>query len=205
MSGGGRTRDAGRVAVFAYGSLVSRASCEQTLGSPVRGIWPAELRGWRRGFTLARANRTCEKTFARVDTGEVPEWVLALNLEVAGPTDRVNGALIELSQPNRDRLDLREHRYRRRDVAGAVHATGSSAPPIDQIYAYVARAEHHAPSAPAGAAILRAYVAAVEAAFSALGPGELERYRATTDVPAVELIDGVLVRDAIPPGNPRAW
>lgn len=200
----GGAGDAGRVAVFAYGSLVSRASCERTLGSPVEGIWAAELRGWRRGFTLARANRTCEKTFSRADTGEVPEWVLALNLEEAGPTDWVNGALIELSAEARERLDLRELRYARRDVSAAVH-NPPTAPSFDAVYTYVARPEHRAPTPPEGAVILRSYAAAVESAFADLGREEVDRFHASTDVPDVGLVDGILVRDSIPPGNPRDW
>ena len=194
----------GRVAVFAYGSLVSRASCERTLGSPVEGIWAAELRGWRRGFTLARANRTCEKTFSRADTGEIPEWVLALNVESSSPAGWVNGALIELSTDARARLDARELRYARRDVSAAVHA-GPAAPSFAAVYTYVARSEHHAPTPPEGAVILRSYAEAVESAFADLGRDEVERFRASTAVPAVELIDGILVRDSIPPGNPRDW
>lgn len=195
----------GRVAVFAYGSLVSRASCEATLGEPLLGLWPAELGGWRRGFTQARLNRLCEKTFARLEGGEIPEWVLGLNVEPATAEARVNGALIELSAAGRERLDRRELRYLRRDVSAAVRSTGAGAPSFDLVYTYVARPEHHAPVALAGAVILRRYVEAVEAAFGDLGPGELARYRASTDVPAVEIIDAVLVRDAIPPGNPRDW
>ena len=195
----------GRVAVFAYGSLVSRASCEATLGEPILGLWPAELAGWRRRFTQARRNRLCEKTFARRGDGEIPEWVLGLNVEPAHADAWVNGALIELSAAGRERLDRRELRYLRRDVSAAVGSTGTGAPNFDLVYTYVARPEHHAPSAPAGAVILRRYTETVEAAFADLGPDELERYRASTDVPAVEIIDAILVRDAIAPGNPRDW
>lgn len=195
----------GRVAVFAYGSLVSRASCEATLGEPLAGLWPAELTGWRRGFIQARRNRLCEKTFARRSDGEIPEWVLGLNVGPARAEAWVNGALIELSAAGRERLDRRELRYLRRDVSAAVRSTGPGAPSFDLVYTYVARPEHHAPSAPAGAVILRSYAETVEAAFADLGPGELERYRDSTEVPAVEIMDGVLVRDAIPPGNPRDW
>ena len=194
-----------RVAVFGYGSLVSRASCEATLGEALPGLWPAELAGWRRGFTQARRNRLCEKTFARPGDGEIPEWVLGLNVEPARAGSWVNGALIELSAAGRERLDRRELRYRRRDVSAAFRSTGEHAPSFDLVYTYVARPEHHAPSPPAGAVILRSYAAAVEAAFADLGPGELQRYRASTDVPEVEIIDGVLIHDAIPPGNPRDW
>ena len=85
-------------ALFAYGSLVSAASAAQTLGGRRVAPRPAVLRGWRRAFTLRRDNRRSEKTFARVDDGSVPDWVLGLNLEPAGEGDRVNGALIEVDE-----------------------------------------------------------------------------------------------------------
>ena len=52
--------------------------------------------------------------------------------------------------------------------------------------------------------ILRTYAEAVETGFEALGPGELEHYRATTPYP-VDRVEADLVIDRIPAGNPRAW
>lgn len=191
-------------AVFAYGSLVSRASIERTLGASVGSITPAELHGWRRGFTQARRNREVEKTFARPDTGKIPEWVLGLNVEPA-PDAWLNGALIELDEAARERLDLREMRYERRNVSADVRVNRAD-PPFGAVYTYTARPENHAESAPEGAVILRSYVAAVESAFEALGPSELARYHETTKIPAaIEVIDAELVHDAIPSGNPRTW
>ena len=190
----------GRIAVFGYGSLVSPASASATIGRPVAEVIPAELAGWRRGFAQQRHNPTCEKTFARADGGGVPEWTLGLAVEPQ-PESAVNGALIELTPAEADRLDLREIRYLRRDVTAEVR----SATPFHVVFTYLARPEHRCPAPPPGAVILRSYLDAVEAAFAELGPGELERFRATTEIPAVEIVDGVLIRDEIPPGNPRDW
>ena len=55
------------------------------------------------------------------------------------------------------------------------------------------------PAPPPGAVILASYARAVEAAFESLGPGQLELFRATTDPRPVETVEGVLVRDRIPP------
>jgi cation transport regulator ChaC len=190
-----------RIGVFAYGSLVSTASAAATLGDGLEAQ-PAELHGWRRGFTQARRNRACEKTFARRDTGEVPEWILGLAVD----PDRdgwVNGAVIELDESQASRLDLREMRYERREVTGAVQAAAGA--PLDRVFTYVPRAAHRAPEPPPGAVILRSYAEATEAAFARLGPGELDRYRESTLIPPVEIVDGVLIRDEIPPGNPRGW
>jgi hypothetical protein len=53
--------------------------------------------------------------------------------------------------------------------------------------------------------IVSTYPTTVEAAFDALGPGQLELFRATTAPPPVPLVEATLVRDDIPPGNPRTW
>ena len=71
--------------------------------------------------------------------------------------------------------------------------------------AYTAKPRHHHPTAPDDAVIVATYPAAIEAAFDALGPGQLDVFRATTAPPAAPLVDGTLVRDEIPPGNPRTW
>lgn len=194
-----------RTAVFAYGSLVSRVSAEVTLGASIERIWPAELEGWRRGFIQARPNRECEKTFARVDTGEVPEWILGLGIaeEAAAWT---NGGLIELDDREAARLDARELRYLRADVTGAITTTDGSGPAFDRVFTYVARPENEAPDPLPGAVILKSYLEVTEAAFAELGTYELQRFRESTAIPAgVEVIDGRLVRDEIPPGNPREW
>jgi cation transport regulator ChaC len=187
------------LAVFAYGSLVSRASAELTLGRPLGRFEPATLRGWRRGYFQARHNPTCEKSFARAEGGELPEFILALGLE-RDPQGEVNGALIELTEAEADRLDARELRYERRDVTADVAPQGFAS-----AFTYVARAENRAPQPPAGAVILASYVRATEGAFAALGEDELGRYRSSTQIPGVEIVEGVLVRDEVPPGNPRDW
>jgi cation transport regulator ChaC len=187
-------------AVFAYGSLVSAASAAATLGRPVEPL-PAELHGWRRGFTIVRDNRACEKTFARRGDGSIPDWVLGL--AVAAGDGEVNGALLAVEGAELDRLDLREIRYRRIEIGAAVAGPGAGR--FDRVFAYVARPEHHAPAPPAGAVIIAAYEQTVEAAFAGLGPDALDRYRTTTSPCAAERIDAELVADRIPAGNPRRW
>lgn len=194
-----------RIAIFGYGSLVDRASASLTLARPVERIWPARLIGWRRRFSQARDNRTCEKTFARTPDGLVPEWILGLNVEAgAEPDEAPNGGLIELSEAEIERLDLREIRYDRHEVTGSI-AAGADVPRFDRILTYVAKPDHLALEAPAGAVILRSYATAVESAFDNFGPGHREEYRRTTLPYPVELIDGSLIRDRIPLGNPREW
>jgi hypothetical protein len=188
--------------VFAYASLVSAASAGETLGRGVEPV-PARLGGWRRRWSLGRDNATAEKTFARADGGEMPSVCLGLNLEPAEAGDEApNGAVIEVAEAELERLDIREMRYDRVDVTGAVEPLPAG---IDRVIAYHAKPERFLVETPAGAVIIAAYLRTVEAAFDALGPGELEAFRRTTGPPPAPVVEGVLVRDEIPAGNPRRW
>jgi hypothetical protein len=194
-----------RLAVFGYASLVSAASAAETLGREVGSCPRARLQGRRRRWSTVRDNRLVEKTFARAGSGEVPPFVLGLNLEPADESDEgPNGVLIELSEAELERLDRRELRFRRADVTESIAAADGPLE-LDRVFAYSARPQNFAPEAPAGAVILAPYLRTVERAFTELGPAELDLYRATTDSPPVEVIEAELIRDEIPPGNPRAW
>lgn len=195
----------GSLAVFGYGSLVDRASASLTLGRAVERIWPASLPGWQRRFSQARENQACEKTFADALTGAIPEWILGLNMERCDdPGAAPNGGLIEVDEADLERLDRRELRYDRVEVGAELRAP-AGAPAFERVIAYTAKPAHLAPEPPAGAVILRSYAEAVERAFDGFGPGHLDAYRRTTLPYPVELIDGRLVRDEIPEGNPREW
>lgn len=190
----------GRAAVFAYGSLVSSESAAQTLGREPVELIPARLEGWRRGWTQARDNERSEKRFARRADAVAPPFCLGLDLQPDASAPAPNGALIELSEAELRRLALREIRYRAVEVGAAV------SPRFDgRVLAFSARPENHRPAPPAGAVVIAAYLRTVETAFERLGPGQLEEFRRTTAAPPVEVVEAVLVRDEIPPGNPRDW
>jgi hypothetical protein len=187
--------------LFGYGSLVLPESAGMTLGRPVEAAVPATLREWKRRFSQARDNLTCEKTFECAD-GRRPEWVLGLNVERGeDPAGPVNGVVIELTEAELDRLDIREIRYDRVDVSGLVDGEGLP----ERIVTYTAKQGHFRPEPPADAVILATYATTVESAFDALGPGELDRYLATTGPYPAERVEATLVIDRIPDGNPRAW
>lgn len=190
-----------RLGLFGYGSLVLHESASMTLGRAVSELRPARLHDWRRRFSQRRDNLTCEKTF-EVAGGRRPEWILGLNIEEgedeAGP---VNGVVIELTEVELDRLDIREIRYDRVEVTGAIE--GEDLP--ERIVTYTAKEFHFAPEPPEDAVILATYAAAVERGFEALGPGELEHYLASTGPDPVERVEAALVVDRIPEGNPRDW
>jgi cation transport regulator ChaC len=189
------------LAIFAYGSLASLASAERTLGRPVEHAATARLPGWRRRWSTMRDNLAAEKTFSRRD-GVLPSFCLGLNLErAAGPAP--NGVLVEVTEAELERLGRRELRYDRVEVSDEVATADSHA--FERVVTFAAKTENFAPRPPAGAVILAPYARAVEAAFDALGPGELDLFRATTGPYPVEVIEAVLVRDEIPAGNPRDW
>lgn len=190
----------GRLGLFGYGSLVLHESASMTLGRPAGELRPARLHDWKRRFSQRRDNLTCEKTF-ECTGGWRPEWILGLNVENgeddAGP---VNGVVIELSEAELDRLDIREIRYDRVDVTGSVD--GEDLP--ERIVTYTAKPFHFAPEPPEDSIILATYAAAVERGFLGLGKAELDHYLATTPYP-VERVEAKLVVDRIPTGNPRDW
>jgi hypothetical protein len=190
------------LAVFGYGSLASAESAAATLGRPVELSPPLRLPGHNRRWSTIRNNHRVEKSFAPASGDGEIEWVLGLNLEPAPGAEGPNGVLVEVSEAEAERLDLREMRYRRVDVteaAGDGHG-------FDRVIAFAAREEHLASSPPpAGAVIIASYLETVEAAFDALGPGQLDLFRETTGPPPVDAVDAVLIDDRIPPGNPTSW
>ena len=143
-------------------------SASMTLGRPVPRAAPgaparlaaALLPGARQPSPARRPSRS---PTARRRTGSS-----GLNVERgeddAGP---VNGVLIELSEAELDRLDIREIRYDRVEVTDLIEADG---PLPERVITYSAKESNFAPEPPAGTVILATYAAAVEAAFEAPRP-----------------------------------
>ena len=193
-----------RLAVFGYGSLVSRASIAETLGHEAPAPIPARLKGWRRRWSIYRVNTAHEKVFERVD-GEPFEHVVGLNIErapAAPETEWPNGVLIALTQAELERLDLRERRYDRVEVTGDIEADEAG---FDRVYAFTAKREHFAAETPPDSIVIASYVKACQAAFEELGPDAWARFLATTGELPAPVVDARLVVDEIPEGNPRAW
>jgi hypothetical protein len=187
-----------RTGLFAYGSLVSAESAAATLGRTPPDPVVVRLPGWRRRWSQFRDNLAVEKTFARRDDGSRPPHLLGLNLEPSDDeSEAPNGALLEVGETELLRLDVREMRYDRLEV--------DPMEGFDRVFTYRAKRTNRATEPPPGAVVIGAYVRRVERAFEELGPGQLPLYRETTGPPPVEVIDAVLVRDRIPPGNPREW
>jgi hypothetical protein len=194
-----------RLAVFGYASLVSPPSAAATLGRPVEIAALARLHGHARGWTVGRDNTATEKTFARPD-GSLPRYCLGLNVHPAAGVEPPNGVLIEVSEAELERLDLRELRFHRTDVTDVVEVVrGGGGRDFDAVFTYRARPENLFATPPDDAIVIATYPRLVEAAFAELGRDQLELYRRTTPPPPVEVTEATLVADAIPPGNPRMW
>jgi hypothetical protein len=189
-----------RLAVFGYGSLVDTASLSQTIGRRVEIAAPARLRAWRRTWGLSRDNDASEKTFALAD-GTRPRFCLGLDLVPDDDAPPPNGALIALTETELDRLDQREIRYERVDITDAI----ASEIEFERVITYRSRPQHRCVEPPHGSVLIATYLEAVERAFDALGPGQLDLFRETTGPPPVEIVAATLVADNIPAGNPRAW
>jgi hypothetical protein len=189
-----------RVAVFAYGSLVHAESVAATLDRQVEVAALARLHGWRRTWGLGRDNERSEKTFELAD-GTRPRFCVGLDLVPHAEAPPPNGALIELTASELDRLDRREIRYERVDVTEAIEADVQ----FDRVITYRSRPEHRCADPRPGSVLIATYLEAVERAFDALGPGQLELFRKTTGPPPVDVVEAALVADRIPPGNPRDW
>ncbi len=116
----------------------------------------------------------------------------------------MNGAIFELSAEELERLDVRELRYDRVEVSGQVRLRGGGEPD-GSVVTYRAKEINFAAEPPDDAVILAKYAGVVEHAFELIGAEALERFAATTGPHPVEVAEGVLVKDEIPPGNPRSW
>lgn len=179
--------------VFGYGSLVSPTSLGTTIGRTVE-IGPeftaAELHGFGRRWNYGI--RGSEGVGVGPDGVEQVWTLIALGL-VASPTESVNGVVARVSSAELDRLDRRERDYDRVDVTAAIH--GAPLGGGDRVVTYLPRpdpVERAESSHRSGrAAIERRYHELVVGAFVELGPGQLERYLATTPDEGIPVVDVV--------------
>jgi cation transport regulator ChaC len=187
----------GEAGIFGYGSLLSRASLERTLGREYTpALQTASLRGWRRTWDVRQPNRAF---YAETDAGHFyPENILYLNV-TAHPGSVLNGVIIVVMLEELLALDQREWMYDRlavtKDFQDARINDGD-------VFLYVAKPEFVIRNvrSPRTAAVRATYLAIVEAGLAELGVAFRADYERSTDpVPGHLVID-----DFLDPGQSNA-
>lgn len=181
----------GQHALFGYGSLLSIASLERTLGRTYDGPWFLErITGWRRGWDVQMPRHSWR--YLKDGQVVVPDRVLYLNLrEQVG--SHVNGALFVVSSEELKRFDEREWIYRRQQINSdlqGVRVFGGAA------WTYVALDEYvwRDPTQPPAAIIRQTYLDILNRAHAELGEAFAIEYVETTDpVPGHLVVDDFAV------------
>jgi cation transport regulator ChaC len=168
----------GQAAIFGYGSLLSRASMEQSLGRQYHGPFvAAELEGWERDWTVAMPNHT--GFYAEIDGNRIaPAQIIYLNVR-ARRDALINGVLFVVDPGELRRFDDREWIYSRERVNDAVRGVEVSG---GDVWLYVGLSEylcdHHATAHQR--AIRRTYLNIVEGALVEWGEDFRARYVASS-------------------------
>jgi hypothetical protein len=175
--------------VFGYGSLAWDGSCP---------VLEAELRGSRRVWGVAMDNTVDLPGYKhyrrRRDGSRPPVCVAFLDLEPSSG-DAVNGICLAVTPERLARLDERERNYRRVDVTDRLEPR-----PPGRAWAYVGRPESRARllGARAGsrAVVSREYRERVLRGFAGLGRDALARFRESTELEGLPVVDLVRVEHA---------
>lgn len=174
-------------ALFGYGSLISIASLEKTLGRKYTGPFiVCELEGWRRGWDAAMPNKEPKKKpneptyYEETPSGRMyPDNILYLNVRQISDS-LINGVLFVVNSKELKGFDEREWIYCRKDVTSQLHgATVESG----SAYVYSAKPEYVMTNvaSPAQAAVRRTYLKHLETGFHDLGETFRIRFEASSD------------------------
>jgi cation transport regulator ChaC len=179
------TLDADEHALVGYGSLLSVASMERTLGRTYNGPWHlCRLNGWRRGWDVQMPKH--RSTYRDGDRVITPARVLYLNLRPQHDS-HVNVALFVITTEELQRFDEREWIYGRQNVnadLADVHVSGGTAWTYVALDKYLWRQR----SRPPEAIIRRTYLDILDRAHQELGDEFRHEYDATTDAAPPQLI-----------------
>lgn len=168
-----------QVALFGYGSLISKASLELTLGHPYAGpLLPCEVRGWRRRWNAFTPNTL--RFYAVTEAGRLyPDRIVYLNVQRdAGAS--INGMLFVVTAEELAALDKREWIYSCVSVQGALQGACVVGGDV-QIYAGLDQYLLHDAGMIAEAGLRKSYCATVDRGLMALGPEFRTQFENTTD------------------------
>jgi pimeloyl-ACP methyl ester carboxylesterase/cation transport regulator ChaC len=174
-------------AVFGYGSLLSVASLERTLGRRYSGPFVlSDLVGWYRSWNVTMPN----STFVFQDSAgawAIPERIVYLNISPATGR-RVNGVIFVINEDDLRTLDKREWIYDRVKINEMLRGVTVLKGPA---WAYVGKPEHLLATQavePRQAAIRRSYLDMLDSGKSDLGSSFATAYDDSTDPVPTRLI-----------------
>ena len=174
-----------QVALFGYGSLISKKSLEMTLDHPYAGPFVAcALVGWYRTWDVAMPN---ELFFAETPPGRLyPDHILYLNV-MRKPGSLLNGVLFVVNESELNAMDRREWIYSRQDVSEDVRSATVRG---GRVHVYVGKPEHLMSDvkSPRRAAVRRSYLDILERGFGDLGQTFRTEYERSSDPPPTHLI-----------------
>jgi hypothetical protein len=185
----------GEHALFAYGSLLSIASLERTLGRSYRGpLMVCSIEGWRRRWNVAMPNDVF--AYRDKDGWVTPQRIFYLNVERQS-RERVSGVLFVVNADDLERFDRREWIYDRVEVTTVlrgVSVEGGAA------WVYCGKPDYvfDHPSSRQFGAVRRSYLNILADGHRALGQDFVHAYEESTDpVPESLVIDDVRRDDVI--------
>jgi hypothetical protein len=174
--------------LFGYGSLLSRASMERTLGHPYHGpILRCWLFGWRRTWNAAVPN---SKYYAETTEGRIyPRSILYLNVQ-PDPGAAVNGVIFVVSRAELLEFHKREWIYDPVEIAQSFHVLGGVRVQGGPAYFYVAQAQYRSSGVQsiAEAAVRSSYLRIIEDGLAGLGPEFRLAYERSSDAPPPHLV-----------------
>ncbi len=176
----------GESALFGYGSLISKASMERTLGRPYAGPFvPCAVEGWRRSWDIAMPNTVFH---AESEDGRVyPRHILYLNVK-RSPGSLLNGVLFVVSASELAEFDRREWVYDRAEIGGQLRGVTLSG---GEAWIYAGKREHLMREVGSwrDGAIRASYLGILETGIAAMTPGFREDYERSSDpVPSALVI-----------------
>ena len=180
----------GETALFGYGSLMSVASVERTLGRRYSGPFVmAGVLGWRRGWDIAMPNQTYSARDG--DAAYRPQHILYLNVRPDAGT-LLNGVVFVVNKEELSGFDCREWSYSRHTVNDQLQGVRVVGGRVDM---YVAKPEYvlRDVRSPRIAAIRASYLRILETGLADLGSAHRAGYLASSDpVPEQLVIDDYL-------------
>jgi len=175
----------GEQALVAYGSLLSVASMEKTLGRVYDGPWHlCRLRGWRRGWDVQMPKHPWK--YRRGGEVITAAHVLYLNLREQADS-HVNAAIFAVRDHELSQFDEREWIYRRQRVNSdldGLRVIGGDAWTYVALDKFLWRRD----SKPPEAIIRQSYLDILDGAHAELGADFKREYDETTDTAPSDLI-----------------